>query len=133
MDGRLRAGHDGLGAMANRNLTNDELVHVNQLLAEVRKRLVELSGDDPLLLFAYRRKIAKELGYDERGKPSHRNKLKLLKWGLQDRKCAHCGEEMAVKYSELDRRNAADGYTEENTELVHAKCHHERQAAKGYS
>jgi hypothetical protein len=40
---------------------------------------------------------------------------------------------MPLEYSELDRKNAADGYTEENTDLVHAKCHHERQATKGYA
>lgn len=40
---------------------------------------------------------------------------------------------MTILYSELDRKNASDGYTLENTELVHAKCHQERQAAKGYA
>src|SRR5258705_13526081 len=117
--------------MANRNLSADELKRANDLLAEIRERLKALAAGDALLLFAYRRKVVKELGYDERGKPGHRGKLKALKWGLQNRCCAHCGEEMPLKYSELDRKNAADGYTEENTELVHAKCHQERQAAKG--
>jgi hypothetical protein len=85
------------------------------------------------LLFAYRRKIIKELGYDERGKPVARAKLKALKWELQNRKCAQCGGELPLKYSELDRKEAAAGYTVENTELVHAKCHQERQAQKGYT
>jgi hypothetical protein len=119
--------------MPNRNLTPDELQHANALLETIRTRLRELARDDRLLLFAYRRKVVKELGYDERSKPGLRNKLKALKWGLQGRLCAHCGEEMPLKYSELDRKNAADGYTEQNTELVHAKCHHDRQAAKGYT
>jgi hypothetical protein len=39
---------------------------------------------------------------------------------------------LELKYSELDRRNAVDGYTALNTGLVHAKCHEARQAAKGY-
>jgi len=56
------------------------------------------------LRFAYRRKIMKELGYDERGKPGERAKLKALKWGQQSGKCAHCGEELPIKYSELDRK-----------------------------
>ena len=77
--------------------------------------------------------MIKELGYDERSKPLVRAKLKALKWCQQNGKCAHCGKEMPLKYSELDRKNAADGYTPENTELVHAKCHQERQAAKGYT
>ena len=119
--------------MPNRNLTSDELKRANELLADIRGRLTKLAAGDPLLLFAYRRKIAKELGYDERGKPGARKLLKALKWGQQGRKCAHCGEEMLLKNSELDRKNAADGYTEENTELVHHHCHQERQATKGYA
>jgi hypothetical protein len=119
--------------LPNKNLSIEELKHANALLLEIRTRLAKLSGGDPLLLFAYRRKISKELGYDERGKPGARKQLKLLKWGMQGKKCAECGEELPLKYSELDRKNAADGYTEENTELVHAKCHHDRQAKKNYA
>jgi UTP:GlnB (protein PII) uridylyltransferase len=119
--------------MANRQLNAEELVRANELLAEIRQRLNALAGEDSLLLFAYRRKVAKELGYDERSKPGNRRKLKALKWGLQQKKCAHCGEEMPLAYSELDRKVAALGYVEENVELVHAKCHYARQAAKNYT
>lgn len=119
--------------MANRNLTAEELRHANELLAEIRNRLADLAKGDSLLLFAYRRKVVKELGYDERGKPALRAKLKALKWGQQNGKCAHCGDALPVLYSELDRKNAADSYTSENTELIHAKCHQERQAAKKYT
>jgi hypothetical protein len=119
--------------MPNRNLSADELKRANELLGDIRKRLTELADGDSLLLFAYRRKVAKELGYDERGKPGARKQLKALKWGLQSGKCPQCDGELSLRYSELDRKNAADGYTMENTELVHAKCHQERQAAKGYT
>jgi hypothetical protein len=119
--------------MPNRNLTSDELKNANDLLVEIRNRLVTLAGGDPLLLFAYRRKVVKELSYDERSKPGVRAKLKAMKWGLQNGRCAECGGEMRLKYSELDRRNASDGYTNENTELVHAKCHQERQVTKKYA
>lgn len=119
--------------MPNRSLGAEELKRANKLLADIRERLARLAGEDPLLLFAYRRKIVKELGYDERGKPGVRGKLKALKWGQQNGKCAHCGDELPLKYSELDRKGAAGGYTVENTELVHAKCHQLRQAEKGYA
>jgi hypothetical protein len=56
-----------------------------------------------------------------------------MKWGQQQGRCAHCGGELPLEYSELDRKEAAEGYTKENTELVHAKCHQERQAAKRYT
>ena len=119
--------------MPNRNLTTDELTRANELLADIRSRLTSLVAGDSLLLFAYRRKVAKELQYDERGKPGLRGKLKAMKWGQQNGKCAHCGAELPLEYSELDRKEAAAGYTQENTELVHAKCHQERQAAKRYT
>jgi UTP:GlnB (protein PII) uridylyltransferase len=117
----------------NRNLTNEELAAAHELLADVRARLTALSDGDTKLLFAYRRKIAKELQYDERAKPKSRKALKKLKWAQQNHCCAHCGEEMPLEYSELDRKRAIDGYTVANTELVHAKCHHDRQRAKRYS
>lgn len=119
--------------MPNRNLTPDELKQVNKLLATIRKRLEKLSNGDPLLLFAYRRKVAKELQYDERGKPMARRKLKQQKHAEQNGICAHCGKPLPLKYSELDRKEAAPGYTAENTDLLHAKCHQARQAAKGYA
>ena len=119
--------------MPDRNLTAIELEQANKLLAEIRGRLDALAGDDMRLLFAYRRKVAKELGYDERGRPADRNKIKRAKWQEQKGLCAECHEELPLRYSELDRRDAAEGYTMENTELVHAKCHHARQAAKDYA
>lgn len=119
--------------MPNRNLSSDELVSANQLLTYIRARLTSLAADDPLLLFAYRRKVVKELGYDERSKPGVRGKLKALKWGQQNGKCAECHRKLPLKYSELDRKTAADGYTAENTELLHAKCHQKRQAEKHYT
>jgi hypothetical protein len=118
--------------MANRNLTSDQLILARALLDEIRGRLVALAGDDQSLLFAYRRKIFKELGYDERGTPAERKKIKCAKWGLQNGKCAHCGEELPLKNSELDRKNAEEGYTLENTDLVHAHCHDARQAVNNY-
>ena len=52
--------------MANRRLTESELVNLaNPLLQTVRAQLKELSRDDNSLLWALRRKLAKELLYDE--------------------------------------------------------------------
>lgn len=119
--------------MANRNLTPNELRKANDLLAYIRGQLRALSGEDRGLLFAYRRKIAKELGYDERGKPADRNKLKARKYGEQHGICPECGEALPEKYAVLDRKNAADGYTVANTELIHAECDRKRQAARGYA
>jgi RNA polymerase-binding transcription factor DksA len=89
---------------ANRNLTTAELEKANAVLADLRARLIALSAGDANLLFAYRRKIAKELYYDERSKPLQRKKLKALKRAEQGGNCSECGEPLPNKYAELDRK-----------------------------
>ncbi len=107
--------------MPNRNLTKEELGIANELLAKLGGKLISLSEDDLSLLFAYRRKIAKELVYDERGKPMHRKMLKARKMGEQSGKCAICLKLLPEKYAVLDRLDAMGGYTPENTRLIHAE------------
>jgi hypothetical protein len=119
--------------MANRQLTAEELLLANTLLAEIRSRLEGLSHGDRDLLFAYRRKVFKELTYDERDKPSVRRKLKDQKWKEQRGLCALCGKDLPETYTVLDRLNAVDGYTRENTRLIHQACDVAHQASKGYA
>lgn len=119
--------------MANRQLTEQELEQANGLLEEIRERLEELAGGDKELLFAYRRKIYKELTYDERGKPAQRKKLKDQKRADQDNLCTICGESLPEKYVVLDRHCAVDGYTRENTRLIHQRCDAYTQEACGYA
>ncbi len=119
--------------MPNRTLTTDELEKANALLRDVRTRLHALAVEDASLLFAYRRKIAKELGYDERGKPMKRKVLKLKMMIAQKGLCAECQKELPKRGAELDRINAVDGYTEENTRLVQHECHVKSQEEKGFA
>jgi hypothetical protein len=119
--------------MPNRYLTPSELVEANLLLSDVRLRLVELAAGDPELLFAYRRKISKELSYDERSGPTARRKLKAVKRVEQDNLCPLCGEPLPEKYAVLDRLRAADGYTQANTRLIHQNCDIAVQASRGYA
>ena len=119
--------------MPNRRLTAAELQLANTLLANIRSKLEALSQGDRELLFAYRRKIFKELTYDERSKPMTRRKLKVQKWHEQRGLCAVCGKELPEKYAVLDRRNAADGYTKQNTRLIHQECDVAHQRSKGYA
>lgn len=119
--------------MANRNLTSDELAASNRLLKSVRARLLRMSADDPELLFAFRRKLWKELMHDERGKPMHRRQLKSLKRAQQKGLCPICGKVLPATYCHLHRLRAADGYTAENTQLIHQECHVRQQAERNYS
>ena len=119
--------------MANRMLSSEELVNANALLEQIRTQLKALAGTDSGLLFAYRRKVYKELTYDERGKPAHRVKLKALKRGQQGGLCAECGGDLPEKYAVLDRLDAQLQYTEENTRLLCPTCDAAIQAQRGYS
>lgn len=119
--------------MPNRILGDSELKNANALLETVRLCLKELGGEDNELLFAYRRKIYKELTYDERGKLGHRRKLKEKKWKEQRGICALCPEPLPESGAELDRIRAADGYTSQNTRLIHHECHRKQQAARRFT
>jgi hypothetical protein len=119
--------------MPNRQLKPEELVLANAVLVDIRARLEALSNGDRELLFAYRRKVFKELTYDERDKPAFRRKLKDLKWKEQLGLCAICGKELPKTYTVLDRTAAVDGYTKENTRLIHQDCDVAHQVSKGYT
>ena len=119
--------------MPNRQLAPDELNLANELLKCIRGHLDALSGDDHDLRFAYRRKIAKGLIYDERRKPMVRRALKRRKYKEQNGLCPICGNELPAKYTVLDRLNATDGYTAENTRLIHQECDQRVQAERRYA
>ncbi len=122
--------------MANRTLTSEELKTLfSPLLAEIRGKLRNLSNGNVELLFALRRKLAKELSYDERGKPMQRKLLKAAKYAEQSGKCANCGgklEEMG-KNAVLDRKEAMLGYVAENVRLLCHSCDRKLQAERNYS
>jgi hypothetical protein len=62
--------------MPNSILTSDELEQARVVLQEIRERIDAFANGDTELRFAFRRKIAKELIYDERSGPNERRKLK---------------------------------------------------------
>ena len=119
--------------MSNRQLTPKELRDlVIPLLMELRERLVAVTKGDKELLWALRRKIFKELMYDERGKPMYRVALKKKKKAEQNNRCAHCNKRLPAKGSVLDRLKAMAGYTVENTRLLCPKCDTKIQVKRGY-
>jgi UTP:GlnB (protein PII) uridylyltransferase len=122
-------------AAGTRKLSEEELEKARSLLAQVRESLRTLSRDDPELLFAYRRKLAKELQYDERSKPTQRKSLKRRKLISQDGKCAICLEALppAALGAVLDRLNAMDGYTDANTRLICRDCDLKVQRERAFS
>lgn len=118
--------------MPNRTLTPLELASANELLEEVRARLAVLAGEDQELLFAYRRKISKELVYDERSKPMVRRRLKMLKRKQQGGACAVCRDPLPDTYTVLDRLHAIGGYTEANTRLLCQACDRQVQTERSF-
>jgi hypothetical protein len=119
--------------MPNRRLTPTELQAAGKVLDFIRSQLETLAGGDSDLLFALRRKVYKELGYDERDKPGVRKKLKALKRKEQNGICPKCKKLLPAIYCVLDRFNAADGYTVENTRLICQPCDIAIQMSRGYA
>jgi hypothetical protein len=113
-------------------LTPEQLAQAHAILADARSKLSAAAEGDPLVLFAMRRKVQKELMHDERGKPAHRNATKRLKRMEQDNQCPVCGEQLPPKDAVLDRFDAVLGYTVENTRLIHQECDRSIQASRGY-
>ena len=120
--------------MANPRLTKEMREQLFAPLFErTKNELAVLSGGDARLMWALRRKLAKELVYIERSTPAERNKLKALMWKKQNGNCALCNQAMHQKGSELDRYEAFLGYVESNVRLVHHECHIKDQEGKGYA
>jgi hypothetical protein len=118
--------------MSNPRLDPDQLQIANRLIDEVRARLDALTGGDKEYYWALRRKLAKELVYDERGKTSHRVKLKARKMEEQKGICPICEKKLPSQYCVLDRFEAIRGYTMDNTRLICQECDYAIQRERGY-
>jgi hypothetical protein len=118
--------------LPNPLLTIDQLLVANTLIDEVRVKLRTLTGDDTNYHWALRRKLAKELVYDERGKTAYRVKLKALKRKEQNEICPLCQQQLPEKYCVLDRAEAVKGYTMENTRLICQTCDYKTQKERGF-
>jgi hypothetical protein len=117
----------------NRQLTKEERLELfAPLLEQVRLDLAKLSNGDPALLWALRRKLFKELTYDERSRPMERRALKTRKALEQGGKCAACRRRFPKKYSVLDRIQAMEGYTAKNTRVLCTVCDIKIQVKRGY-
>jgi len=123
----------GDSIMPNRNLSDEELIKARELLDVIRERIKELSDRESSLMFAYRRKIYKELSYDERGKPMLRKILKFKKYAEQKDMCAHCHHPLPQQDAVLDRFEAIKGYTLENTRLICRNCDLTIQTSRGFA
>lgn len=119
--------------MPNRRLSAEEILKANVLLNEVRARLETLAAGDLDLLFAFRRKVYKELTYDERDKPMARRKLKAAMRKAQNGICPVCIQPLPPTYTVLDRINAADGYVDTNVRLICEPCDRHVQTERRYS
>jgi hypothetical protein len=120
--------------MANPQLTKIQREMLfKPLFGHVKAELERLSSGDEAILWALRRKLAKELTYLERDPPGKRNKLKRIKRKEQNNICPLCKKVLPEKNAELDRFKASLGYTRENTRLVHHECHVAQQEKRKYS
>lgn len=115
----MRGRRNEPGYMPNRRLTDVERQTLfAPLLEKARAMLRDAAQEDVDLYWALRRKLSKELGYDERGKPMDRKKLKKRKRAAQDGRCAACMAPLPERGAVLDRHEAMGGHTAENTQLL---------------
>src|SRR5688572_28943761 len=120
--------------MANHRLSKEQRETLFQPLFErVKAELERLSVGGERLPWAVRRKLARELVYLERSTPAARSKLKFEKRMEQKALCHICNELLPEKNAELDRFEAFQSYTADNTRLVHHECHISEQVMKRYS
>jgi len=117
-----------------RKLSRDELKQASEIIDGVKKRIVELSGDDKYLTFAYLRRVWVQLQYVERGKPVQRKRLKAKLLKTQGGQCAvgRPKHKLPERGAVLDRRNAVDGYVIGNVDLICPDCDVRIQTSLGY-
>lgn len=119
--------------MAGPRLTDEQRAKLFEpLFKRVVADLQRVSGGNKDVIWALRRKLAKDLTYLERGTPTERKILKAVMWHKQKGKCAICKKRMELRNSELDRKVTVRGYIESNVRLVHHDCHIKDQARRGF-
>lgn len=120
--------------MPNRQLSQDELTALfAPLIEDMRGRMKALAAGDDELYWALRRKLYKELSYDERTKPMQRKMLKRNKIIEQGGKCAICGDALPDSGAMLDRFEAMKGYVHNNVRVLCQRCDTKEQERKGYA
>ncbi len=124
---------DTEGHMLNRRLTADEREIAGELIADVRKRVTEISEGNKELEWALRRYVYIRLQHDERGTPMERRALKAIQRSKQNELCSLCGEQLPKKGAVLDRLEAMKGYTEDNTRLLCPSCDKKVQEQRHYA
>jgi len=118
--------------MSNPQLNENQLAQAHKLIAKIKKEIETLAKNNPEAIFAFRRKIYKELMYDERSKPMERKKLKDKMRKKQKGLCPLCKQELPEKSAVLDRAEAIKGYLEENVRLICPDCDKKTQEARGF-
>src|SRR6476620_5432231 len=101
-----------------RRLSDPERADAEKILRFVRGRLDKLSNGDVGLYFALRRRVWKQLEYDERSKPPVRERLKVRKRAQQTNICPVCKKKLPKEDCVLDRLVQTNRYTMQNTRLI---------------
>ncbi len=118
--------------MSNPQLNKIQISKAKKLLEVIRKEIEKLANNDIKLVFAFRRKIYKELTYDERGTPMERKKLKDLLRKKQNGFCFECKNVLPKKGTVLDRIKAVKRYNEKNVNLICPDCDKKIQEKRNY-
>ena len=113
-------------------LSESELEQAWKLIEEVKDKLQALAQGDPRRLFAFRRKVYKELVYEERSTPMKRRALRARLHTAQGGVCFVCKKTHEAGFMVLDRVDPVLGYVDTNVELVCSDCDRQRQTERGF-
>lgn len=120
--------------MSNPRLTPEQIENLfRPLFQSTLQTLNKLSNGNSDLLFALRRKLAKDLNYQERSGPNERRRLKREKRKEQKDLCQNCKTQLPARYCVLDRIEAKKGYTQSNTRLLCPDCDRKIQEERNFS
>jgi hypothetical protein len=120
-------------ASTTRRLTDVERIEAHKIVQTIQLLIEDLTHGDKAAAFAMRRYVYTRLMHNERGTPMFRRNLKRKKMISQNGLCAECNEVLPIRDSELDRFVAIDGYTEQNTRLIHHACHRKSQEKRNFA
>jgi hypothetical protein len=115
-------------------LTVDQRDHAKAILDRTREEIASAATGDAAIEFAMRRYVYTRLMHDERSSPMQRRVLKMRKFDAQQGICRICHLPLVqIGHTHLHRHDQLKGYTDENTDLVHAECHKKQQAERNYA
>jgi hypothetical protein len=113
-------------------LTKEQREEAASITAATLAKIQAAAKGDPGLFYAFVQKIGGTILYVNRDRAIDRGKMRRLKFQKQDGLCGMCDQRLTLKGSNLHRFYAPNGYSSENTVLLHPGCHNRHHKQEKY-